>query len=226
MPASPLGFRAVADVKAELEAERAGHPFLLYRDGDGGQQLHVLEDSASPITVGRRSGSDLSLPWDTEVSRLHAQLERVGEDWTVVDDGLSRNGTFVNGERVLGRRRLCAGDALRFGDTTVFFRDPVASQSQMTAIGHELPGPAALTDAQRRVLVELCRPVADPRGHGAPATNLEIAGELFLSVDAVKTHLRALYAKFGLEQLPQNQKRMRLVKLAFDTGAVSERELV
>ena len=35
-----------------------------------------------------------------------------------MDDGLSRNGTFVNGERLSGRRRLTDGDTLRFGGTT------------------------------------------------------------------------------------------------------------
>ena len=45
------------------------------------------------------------------------------------------------------------------------------------------------------------------------------------AVDAVKTHLRVLFAKFGIEQLPQNQKRMRLVERAFYSGAISERDL-
>jgi pSer/pThr/pTyr-binding forkhead associated (FHA) protein len=40
---------------------------------------------------------------DLLVSRLHAKLERIGGAWTIVDDGLSRNGTFVNGQRVIGR---------------------------------------------------------------------------------------------------------------------------
>jgi hypothetical protein len=46
-----------------------------------------------------------------------------------------------------------------------------------------------------------------------------------LSVDAVKTHLRVLFAKFGVERLPQNQKRIRLVERAFYGGVVSERDL-
>ena len=36
----------------------------------------------------------------------------MGADWVICDDGLSHNGTFVNGERVRGRRRLAAGDVL------------------------------------------------------------------------------------------------------------------
>jgi DNA-binding NarL/FixJ family response regulator len=111
---------------------------------------------------------------------------------------------------------------MRFGDTTVTFRAPADSQSMVTAMGH--PGPARVTEAQARVLVALCRPFA-ARGLGVPATNKEIAAELFLSVDAVKTHLRALFQNFGIEGLPQNQKRARLVKLALATGLVSERDL-
>ena len=54
---------------------------------------------------------------DEEVSRLHAVIECVGSHWTVVDDGMSRNGTFVNGERITGRRRLRQGDSIRIGGT-------------------------------------------------------------------------------------------------------------
>jgi DNA-binding NarL/FixJ family response regulator len=41
----------------------------------------------------------------------------------------------------------------------------------------------------------------------------------------VKTHLRALFEKLGVEKLPQNQKRIRLVERAFDSGLVSEQDL-
>jgi hypothetical protein len=44
-------------------------------------------------------------------------------------------------------------------------------------------------------------------------------------VAAVKTHLRALFAAFDIEELPQQEKRHRLVALAFAAGVVSERDL-
>jgi DNA-binding NarL/FixJ family response regulator len=47
-----------------------------------------------------------------------------------------------------------------------------------------------------------------------PATNREIADAVGLSVDAVKGHLRVLYARFGLDALPQHEKRVRLAELA------------
>jgi DNA-binding NarL/FixJ family response regulator len=75
------------------------------------------------------------------------------------------------------------------------------------------------------VLVALCRPFKESSGYATPATNQQIADELFLSIDAIKTHLRALFAKFGIEDLPQNQKRIRLVELALKSGVVTPRDL-
>src|SRR4051812_49537893 len=119
----------------------------MYRDGEGRQQLVVLDDVGSPTTVGRRSACDVALAWDSEVSRLHARFEHVGHEWTLVDDGLSRNGSFVNGERVVGRRRLRQGDPLRFRDTLLVFPAPTARRRppQMTAIGRGPPGPRAVS---------------------------------------------------------------------------------
>ena len=65
-----------AEVKARLDAERQGEPFLLYKDAGGAQVITTL---TGPVTVGRRPEHDVALTWDTEVSRLHAQLEPVGE---------------------------------------------------------------------------------------------------------------------------------------------------
>jgi pSer/pThr/pTyr-binding forkhead associated (FHA) protein len=106
-------------------AERIGYPYLIYDDHLGHQQVLSLEDGWERVTVGRGAGTDLPLAWDSEVSRVHAELVRLGEDWVVVDDGLSRNGTFVNGELIERRRRLLDGDKLRFGDTDVRFRAPL-----------------------------------------------------------------------------------------------------
>src|SRR3954464_4139062 len=78
-----------AELKARLEAERRGVPFLLYRDGDGRQAIAGLDAGANRVTIGRRPDNDVALAGDTEISRVHAQLERVGSDWVLIDDGLS-----------------------------------------------------------------------------------------------------------------------------------------
>jgi pSer/pThr/pTyr-binding forkhead associated (FHA) protein len=214
---------SVSELKARTEAERDGRPFLLFRDGQDHQQLYFLD--AGQASVGRRDSSDLVLDWDEQVSRLHAQFERVDADWTIIDDGLSRNGTFVNGERISGRRRLEDGDSVRFGGTTMIFRSPQLDDQQGTAVASQIPTAVDLSTTQRKVLTALCRPYKEGTAFATPATNQQIADELFLSVDAVKTHLRVLFAKFGIEQLPQNQKRIRLVERAFYAGLITERDL-
>ena len=47
-----------------------------------------------------------------------------------------------------------------------------------------------------------------------------------LSVEAIKMHLRTLFVKFGLSDLPQNEKRARLAECAVELGLVTPRDLV
>jgi hypothetical protein len=219
-----LGQSSPADIAARLHAEREGVAHILLRDA-AGVQLIVRLDPARRLTIGRGAGSDLQVHWDPDVSRAHAELERVGGIWTLCDDGLSRNGTFVNGERVGSRQRLRDGDVVTVGHTAVVFRDPASTGLSETRMGGSDVRPPALSEAQRRVLWALCRPYKAPGPFTSPATNAQIAAELFLSVEAVKTHLRALFTKFGVDELPQGQKRAKLVERAFLTGLVSERNL-
>lgn len=222
---SPLAAHAAspAELQERLSAERAGAPFLVLRDGAGRQQLLRLEGDR--LSVGRAESNGVPLPWDTEVSRLHAELERIAGEWTLVDDGLSRNGTYVNGTRVSGRARLRDGDVIRIGQTTLAYRRPDAEETvERTVVAGE---PVALGDLppnQRAVLIALARPYKGAE-FATPATNQEIADELHLSVDAVKAHLRSLFQKFGIEALPQNQKRSRLVAEALQRGLVTQRDL-
>jgi pSer/pThr/pTyr-binding forkhead associated (FHA) protein len=190
-------------------------PFLLYRDSAGEQVVLELDPARERFSIGRRTTNDVALHWDGEVSRVHAELTRMGGYWVVCDEGMSRNGTFVNGERVRGRRRLRGGDAISVGDTLIAFcAAPGQSTVPTTAeLGRE---PAvSVTRAQRRVLEALCRPLA-AGGYAAPASNQQIADELVLSVETVKGTLSALFERFGLEQLPQNQKRAALAARALE----------
>src|SRR3954469_6511731 len=131
-------------------------PFLLYRDGGGGQVVLQLEGDRERLTIGRREGSDVALPWDAQVSRLHAELVPMGSDWVLCDDGVSHNGTFVNGARVRGRRRLRGGDAISVGDTLIAFCMPQSRSTVPTTPALTRAPAVALTGPQRRVLAALC----------------------------------------------------------------------
>ena len=226
MPDSPLEAHAATprELQERILAERRREPFLIYRDGDGGQVILML-DGDGPVTIGRRVGNDVCLDWDTEVSRAHAQLERAGAEWTVVDDGLSHNGTWVGGSRVTARRRLRDGDVIEIGGTRIAFCSPAGespSTPTVTSVGPHVA--ELLTPAQRRVLIALCRPFKDS-SYSTPATNQQIADELVVSVDAVKSNLRALFAAFGVDDLPQNQKRASLALQAMRSGVITRRDL-
>ncbi len=224
---SPLAPHAAtpSELQARVEAAREGRPFLVLRDDTGAQRLVDLGGERDRLSIGRGETNDISLPWDGEVSRLHAELERIAGEWTIADDGLSRNGTYVNGARIGGRHRLRDGEVVRIGNTTIAYQRPaVADGREETRIADQPLTRDDLNATQRKVIVALARPYR----HGefaTPATNQTIADELHLSVDAVKAQLRTLFIRFGIEHLPQNEKRSRLVSEAIRSGIVTQREL-
>jgi len=222
--ASPV--QSVAELQARLEAERAGAPFLRFSDGDGRQQIVALPQDGRELAIGRDPGEGIPLPWDRHVSRVHAVLKRIGAAWTVVDDGLSRNGTYVNEVRVAGRRRLDDRDVVRCGGVRLEFRAPAVGDGEETANAPDEGGAREqrVSAAQHRVLVALCRPLSDGAARH-PATNKAIAAELSLSVDAVKTHLRRLAVVLEVDDMPQNRKRTELAWKALETGVVTARDL-
>jgi hypothetical protein len=207
-----------------LQAQAQGRPFMAFRDSDGHLALYQL--GGSQHTLGRGPEMDLSLPWDGEISALHAELRYLGGEWALVDDGLSTNGTYVNGQRLMGRIRLRSGDLIRLGRTVLAYKaGEEAIRVQETVSTGNSPREQPLTETQRRVLIALCRPYRDRADFATPATNQQIAAEVFLSVDAVKTHLRTLFVKLELAELPQNQKRTRLAECALQFGLISQRDL-
>jgi pSer/pThr/pTyr-binding forkhead associated (FHA) protein len=214
-----------AELVERNKAQRAGVPFLLYRDGAGTQRIFQLQQPAPSLSIGRGPANDLLIDWDENVSRVHAELASVGGEWTLTDDGLSRNGSYINGERVMSRRRLHDGDVIRVGSTALVYHDSRSGRHDSTARAGSLPITAQLSPAKRRVLIALARPFREGKGFATPASNQQIAAELYLSVDAVKTHLRGLFDLFEVAQLPQNQKRAKLVERAFASGIITARDL-
>ncbi len=83
---------------------------ILPREIGPGAELPITR---VPFSIGRSDGCDLVVT-DTRVSRRHCQLMLVDDAPYVLDSG-SRNGVYVNGERVTGGRALRAGDCLRLG---------------------------------------------------------------------------------------------------------------
>jgi len=92
------------------------------------------------LLIGRSSACDLEVN-EAEVSRSHCRVFKRGEQY-VVEDLRSRNGTYVNGQRVEGARVLGFGDRIQVGRQTVLLlahhdplRDAVLQRQKMEALG-------------------------------------------------------------------------------------------
>ncbi|GAA0387608.1 hypothetical protein Acor_74090 [Acrocarpospora corrugata] len=166
-------------------------------------------------TIGRGRGADIRLT-DPSVSRLHAEFVRRGPYLYVVDLGLSRNGTRVNG-RPIARRVLDDGDVVSFG----------AARARVGGVPREDIAPevelrrAAAPELTRRevdVLTSLCRPALSDEAFVAPATAREIADDLVVTEAAVKQHLLRLYQKFRIPE--GTNRRTRLANEVVALGLV------
>jgi FHA domain-containing protein len=217
-----LGKPTQEELEARRAAERIGDPFLVYRDDEGRQRIFSLAASVTSITLGRREEADISVPWDPEMSRLHAELELRAGEWTVCDDGFSQNGTWVNGLRLAGRRRLADGDLLRVGRTIFAYCAPSGEPAVgPTLVPGELSATPRFSEQQQRVLRALCRPLfADGEGINA-ATDEEIAEATGIPLEAVVSELDHLGRAMGLDDMPHADQRAEIALLALRSGLVS-----
>ena len=219
-----LGSKTPEEQEERRAALERGVPFLMFRDGDSRQCIHVLSDEADAITVGRRFEADISLPWDPEASRLHAELSYRAGEWTIVDDGWSQNGTWVNGLRLAGRRRLADGDLVKIGRTILVFHQPGAVGPGPTMVQGELSATPRFSEQQQRILRALCKPLfADGDGFN-PSSDLEVADATHIAVEVVTQELDLLARLFGLEDMPRPERRAEVALLAVRSGLVGADE--
>ena len=183
--------------------------------GRGGRELRALDSER--MTVGTLDSNDLVVDADG-VSRVHAAFERIGGAWCVRDLG-SRNGTFVNGGRIIGERALHSGDEIVLGRLRLLFRAPV--QGKETAA---IAQPPPVTPRERDVLLALCRPLLTGDAFTEPASIRAIAAELVVSEAAVKQHLSRLYVKFDVAAQGE-RRRVQLANAAVARGAVKVGDL-
>jgi hypothetical protein len=80
----------------------------------------VYSIDTNALTVGRGGDNDLPLEGDEYASARHARFEP-RRDGVYVEDVGSTNGTFVNGIRLSGDRRLAPDDVVRIGETDLRF---------------------------------------------------------------------------------------------------------
>ena len=164
-----------------------------------GRELITL--GGERVTVGKSSTNLVSLNHDSTVSRVHAVLENLGFAWSIRDVG-SRNGTYLNGEKISAERVLRSGDELRIGKSRLVFwevkdaDETTAGEATISVAPTELP--PRLTRRELEVLVVLCRPLVSDDPFPEAVSVRRMAQELFVTEAAIKQHLQNLYDKFAI----------------------------
>lgn len=159
-----------------------------------GTELHLLRETTvvrvvpvgeEPVSIGRDLGNTVTL-LDEDVSAHHAIVVE-GPSGLEVRDLRSKNGTFVNGERIEGSAILADGDDLRFGETARFVTCLTATTDRPTMIlEHLTAGTAHLLDDERyRIGVHPRCNLVLPANSGGKATLIAHAnGEVWLGDEA------------------------------------------
>jgi pSer/pThr/pTyr-binding forkhead associated (FHA) protein len=109
--------------------------------------------------IGRGVNSDVRLT-DESVSEIHAKLQRRGDGWYAVDMN-STNGTWVDGSRITGERRLEGAPDIRFGGVKLRFIPAGMSEEALNA------RPSRQTPAERQragVTTDPRQAAASPQG--------------------------------------------------------------
>jgi pSer/pThr/pTyr-binding forkhead associated (FHA) protein len=146
-----------------VEGERAGEVFPL----------------SDQLVIGREPELDLAVE-DPLVSRRHARLD-LGAEGPTVEDLEARNGTYVNGQIVHGRRGLRAGDQVRVGLTVVELR----TADEPSAVGPR-PAISAVREGVLQPAAEDELPAPAAGAAGLPGFMASESEPAFVSDQAVK----------------------------------------
>ena len=172
------------------------------------------------LTIGRGDDNDIPLADDPKLSRVHAAFERYGKGWSVNDLG-SRNGTFVNGQRLWRERILQTGDEVKAGNTVLVYRAERRTIEPTPTEGGT--GVLRVTPREYEVLAALCSPLLEGELFTEPASTREVADALVITEAAVKQHLLHLYDKLAIHD--SERRRARLANEAFRRGLLTQADL-
>jgi hypothetical protein len=91
----------------------------------GRKPVQVYNLDQTRVRIGREAGVDIVID-NPGVSRLHAELRKEGDGWTLTDMG-SSNGTFLNGQKISATQLIKAGDEIGLGKYSVLFEKALAA---------------------------------------------------------------------------------------------------
>jgi pSer/pThr/pTyr-binding forkhead associated (FHA) protein len=168
--------------------------------------------------VGRSPEVWLTLE-DRNVSKLHAKFSPVAGRWAIEDLG-SRNGTWVNGDRIVQMRIFRHGDQIQLGSTTLLFRDPSSNVDSTTTPKRAAP---PITPRERAVLVELCRPFFSSNLVKKATSRRDMAQAMYTGDAAIQQHLGHLYDKFFIAE-DSRDRRDLLAVAVMEAGIIGPKD--
>lgn len=167
---------------------------VIYLDTRGIRRIRSLEDITR---IGRHPEQDIQI-LDRVVSKAHAIIEKGIDGNYYLLDGGSRNGTFLNGERIKGKQMLRNGDTIAIGSTELSFQhnpEEITTRNMVTIHSDDLTSHIQNRIAQRlndRFLPE--QEITDQTALRQDYEKLRIAHELSRSI-GVETDLDVLLEK-------------------------------
>jgi adenylate cyclase len=167
---------------------------VIYQDIQGIRRARVLENLTR---IGRHPEQDIQI-LDRVVSKAHAVIERDIEGQYFVQDKGSRNGTYVNGERIEEMVYLQDGDIVAVGSTDLLFReDPTSLNNETKVTIHTDEMEAHIQNRIAQTIDDRFLPeqdIQDARALRQDYEKLRIAHELSQSI-GVETDLDVLLEK-------------------------------
>lgn len=149
---SPVQIRLATPTQIRRQMDRYYGPRLIGVLPSGEKLEHPVDQPE--VAIGKAAHNHVVLP-DPTVSNTHAILIARGGGYSIVDLG-SRNGTFVNSERLGSQAHtLRHGDKILLGKTVLTFRNPGETAASITAVLSaetlaEVKRRAALTEADHQ----------------------------------------------------------------------------
>lgn len=140
-------------------ASEAPGPYLIVVQGP--RQGLKFPLSPGDNAIGRTMGADVLLE-DQSVSRRHALVTQTKEGWTV-EDGGSKNGTFVNGEKISEKVTIGHGDIIQAGIYSLRLITKRVSEEEEMKLPAEWEGKTVISEA---------------KAGEETATNVEATGEV------------------------------------------------
>jgi len=142
-------------------------------DNQGSASQKEFELIKPEITIGRDESVDLPIT-SPAISRRHAKLTREGDGFVLEDLG-SSNGTFVNDQRLSGRRTLKSGDRIRLGQAITLAYEAPGVEKPESAGTVVRPTPSVPSGVMQTMIGE--DPMPSRADAGPPQLVVAIAGE-------------------------------------------------